>query len=141
MNIKKLKKIEWLIPLCAIILCGIGLVALFSASYDTGLDEFKKQAFWMGVSLIIMLVVMFIDYKTLVKLSPILYGLAIIMLIVVLFTKPINGARSWFNIGNGLVSLQPAEISKIFVILFLSYVISTIQYEGRREINRIPKLG
>ena len=44
MNIKKLKRIEWLIPICAIILSGIGLIALFSASYDSGLDEFKKQA-------------------------------------------------------------------------------------------------
>ena len=41
MNVRNFRKIEWWIPLCAIILCGIGLVALFSASYDTGLDEFK----------------------------------------------------------------------------------------------------
>lgn len=141
MNIKKLRKIEWLIPICAIILCGIGLIALFSASYDSGLDEFKKQAMWMGISFIIMLVVMFIDYKILIKLSPILYAFAIIMLIAVLFTKPINGARSWFNIGDGLFSFQPAEMSKIFVILFLAYVISTIQRNGRGEINRIPKLA
>lgn len=141
MNIKKLRKIEWLIPICAIILCGIGLIALFSASYDSGLDEFKKQAMWMGISFIIMLVVMFIDYKILIKLSPILYAIAIIMLIAVLFTKPINGARSWFNIGDGLFSFQPAEMSKIFVILFLAYVISIIQRNGREEINRIPKLA
>lgn len=140
MNIKKLKKIEWIIPICAIILCGIGLVALFSASYDSGLDEFKKQAIWMGISFIIMIVVMFIDYKILVKLSPILYGIAIISLIAVLFTEPVNGATSWFNIGNGLFTFQPAEISKIFVILFLAYVISTIQRNGRNEINRISKL-
>ena len=56
MNIKKLRKIEWLIPICAIILCGIGLIALFSASYDSGLDEFKKQAMWMGISFILMIV-------------------------------------------------------------------------------------
>lgn len=141
MNIKKLKKIEWLIPMCAIILCGIGLIALFSASYDSGLDEFKKQAIWMGISFIIMIVVMFIDYKILVKLSPILYGIAIIMLIAVLFTEPVNGARSWFNIGDGLFSLQPGEISKIFVILFLAYIMSIIQRNGRGEINRIPKLA
>jgi len=141
MNIKKLKKIEWLIPICAIVLCGISLIALFSASYDSGLDEFKKQAIWMGISFIIMIVVMFIDYKILVKLSPILYGLAILMLIAVLFTKPINGARSWFNIKDGLFSFQPAEISKIFVILFLAYLISTIQRNGRDEINRISKLA
>ena len=141
MNIKRLRKVEWWIPICAIILCGIGLVALFSASYDSGLDEFKKQVIWMGISIGIMGVVMFIDYKILVKLSPILYGIAILGLIAVLFTEPINGARSWFNIGDGALSIQPAEISKTFVILFLAYVISIIQRKGRGEINKIPKLA
>ena len=141
MNIKRLKKIEWLVPICAIILCGISLVALYSASYDSGLDEFKKQLMWMGISFIVMIVVTFIDYKILVRLSPILYGLAIVMLIVVLFTDPVNGARSWFNIGDGLFSFQPAEMSKIFVILFLAYIISLIQRNGRAEINRISKLA
>ena len=119
MNIKNFRKIEWWIPICALILCGIGLVALFSASYDSGLDEFKKQAMWIAVSIIIMLIVMFVDYKIIIKLSPVLYGLAIIMLVAVLFTKPVNGARSWFEIGNGMFSFQPAEVSKIFFILFL----------------------
>ena len=141
MNIRNFRKIEWWIPLCAIILCGIGLVALFSASYDSGLDEFKKQAMWMGISIGIMVVVMLIDYKVLIKLSPILYGIAIFSVIAVLFTKPISGARSWFVIGNDLLSFQPAEIAKVFVILFLAYVISTIQKNGRDEINRIPKLA
>ena len=141
MNIKKFKKIEWLIPICTILLCGISLIALYSASYDSGLNEFKKQAMWMGISFILMIVVTFIDYKFLVRLSPILYGTAIIMLIAVLFTEPINGARSWFNIKDGLFSLQPAEISKIFVILFLACVISTIQRTGRNEINKIGKLA
>ena len=141
MNIKKLRKIDWLIPICAIILCGIGLVALFSASYDTGLDEFKKQAVWMGISVGIMIIVMLIDYKILIRLSPILYGISIIALIAVLFTKPINGARSWFNIKDGLFSFQPAEMAKVFIILFLAYVMSIIQRDGRSEINRIPKLA
>ena len=138
---KKLRKMEWWILICAIILCGIGLVALFSASYDSNLDEFKKQAVWIGISLGIMIVIMFIDYKILIKLSPILYGIAIISLIAVLFTKPISGARSWFVIGDDLFSFQPAEISKVFIILFLSYVISIIQRKGRSEINKITKLG
>ena len=141
MNIKKLRKIDWLIPICAIILCGIGLVALFSASYDTGLDELKKQAVWMGISIGIMIIVMLIDYKILIRLSPILYGISIISLIAVLFTKPINGARSWFNIKDGLFSFQPAEMAKVFIILFLAYVMSIIQRDGRSEINRIPKLA
>lgn len=84
---------------------------------------------------------MLIDYKVLIKLSPILYGIAILSVIAVLFTKPISGARSWFVIGNDLFSFQPAETAKVFVILFLAYVISTIQKNGRDEINRIPKLA
>lgn len=141
MNVRNLKKIEWWIPICAIILCGIGLIALFSASYDSGLEEFKKQIVWMGISIGIMIVTMLIDYNVLVKLSPILYGIAIISVIAVLFTKPISGARSWFIIGNDLFSFQPAETAKVFVILFLAYVISTIQKNGRNEINKIPKLA
>ena len=141
MNTKRLRKIEWWIPLCAIILSIIGLVALFSASYDAGLDEFKKQAAWLVVSIIAMLIVMFIDYKILVKISPVLYAISIVSLIAVLFTEPINGATSWFEIGDGAFSLQPAEISKIFIILFLSYVISIIQIRGRDEINRFSRLA
>lgn len=141
MNARNFRKIEWWIPICAIVLCGIGLIALFSASYDSGLDEFKKQIMWMGISIGIMIVVMFIDYKILIKLSPILYGIAILAMIAVLFTKPISGARSWFVIGNDLFSFQPAEIAKVFIILFLAYVISRIQRNGRDEINRISKLS
>ena len=141
MNIKSFRKVEWWIPVCAIVLCAIGLVALFSASYDSGLEEFKKQIIWVGISIILMFIALFIDYKIIIRLSPILYAISIISLIAVLFTEPINGASSWFDIGDGLFSLQPAEISKIFVILFLSYIISILQRRGRDEINKILKLG
>lgn len=141
MNIKNFRKIEWWIPLCAIILCGIGLVALFSASYDSGLEEFKKQAIWIVISIIIMFIVMLIDYKFIIKSSPVLYGIAIISLIAVLFTEEINGAKSWFVIGDDLFSIQPAEVSKICVIAFLAYVISIMQRKGRNEINKISKLA
>lgn len=140
MNIKRLRKVEWWIPLCALILSGIGLVALFSASYDSGLDEFKKQTMWIVASVVMMIIVMLIDYKILIKISPVLYGISIISLIAVLFTEAINGAKSWFVIADGAFSFQPAEFSKVSVILFLSYVISLIQRKGRDQINRIPKL-
>ena len=86
-----------------------------------------------------MIIIAFIDYKILVKISPILYGLSILLLIAVLFTKSINGASSWFNIGG--FSLQPAEISKATVILFLSYVVATLQINGKEEVNRIWKIA
>ena len=65
---------------------------------------------------------MLIDYRTLARVSIYLYGIAIILLIAVLLTPRINGARSWFSIGQVLI--QPGEIVKIFVILFLANIIS-----------------
>ena len=138
MRKRELKNVEWGVLIIAIILTIIGLVALFSATQNTEYDEFKKQIVWFIVSLIIMLVFMLIDYETLARISPFFYGGFIILLIAVLFTKPINGATSWFNIGS--FSFQPAEFAKIFVVLFLSMIITRIQAKGKQEINRPLKL-
>ena len=99
MRKRELKNIEWSILVIAIILSIIGLVALFSATQETEHDEFYKQCIWLGVSIVIMIVVTLIDYELLVKISPFIYGLFIILLIAVLFTTPVNGASSWFDIG------------------------------------------
>lgn len=138
MRKRELKNIEWSIGIIAIVLCIIGLVALFSATQEAELDEFNKQCIWLGISLTIGIIVMLIDYETLVKLSPILYGIFILLLIAVFFTTPVNGARSWFNIG--FFSLQPGEFDKIVVILFLAYVITKIQARDKKEINKPLKL-
>ena len=138
MRRRELKNVEWTILIVAIILCAIGLVALFSATESTEHDDFNKQCIWFVVSIIIMIGVMIIDYETLVKISPIFYGLFIILLIGVLFTPEINGATSWFDIG--FFSFQPGEFAKIFVILFLALAINRIQERGKEEINRPTRL-
>ncbi len=134
MRKRELKNIEWSIGIIAIILCIIGLVALFSATQETEYDEFNKQCIWLVVSLVIGITIMLIDYKSIVRISPILYGAFIILLIAVLFTSPVNGATSWFDIG--FFSLQPGEFAKIFVILFLAYTITKMQARDKKNINK-----
>ena len=80
MRKRELKNVEWSLLIVAIILCTIGLVALFSATQSTDYDEFNKQCIWLIVSLVIMGAIMLIDYETLIKISPILYGIFIILL-------------------------------------------------------------
>ncbi len=111
-----------MILVCALILCGIGLIALFSASYDSGLDEFKKQAVWGGDKYWNNDCNYVYRLQNSNKIISILYGISIISLIAVLFKKPISGARSWFTIGNDLFSFQPAEMSKLFIILFFWHI-------------------
>ena len=138
MRKRELKNMEWGLLIVAIILTAIGLIALFSATQQTEYDEFKKQIIWFIASIIIMVIVMLINYEILVKLSPIFYGIFILLLIAVLFTKPINGARSWFEIGS--FSLQPSEFAKVVVILFLAYIISRIQEKFIEDINKPTRL-
>ena len=132
------KNMEWLILISALLLTGIGFVALYSATQSNGFDELKKQIMWFAISIVIMIVIMIIDYDVWAKLSPIFYGISIVLLIVVLFTKARNGASSWFKIG--AFSLQPAELAKVAVILFTSSTIAKIQERGKFEINVFWKL-
>lgn len=139
MKKKMLKNIEWGILVCTQILIIIGLIALFSATQNADYEEFKKQIMWLAISIPIMIVVVLIDYEVLAKISPFIYGLSIILLIGVLFTEPINGATSWYNIGP--FSFQPSEFTKIAVILFTSFIIVKIQKDDKSSINNIFKIG
>ena len=138
MRKREFKNIEWGLLIVAIILTIIGLIALFSATMESGYDEFKKQIIWFVASIVMMVIVMLINYETLVRLSPIFYGIFIVLLIAVLFTNPINGATSWFNIG--AFSFQPSEFAKIAVVLFLTFVISKIQEKYAEDINKPTRL-
>ena len=129
---------EWWILISAILLSVVGFVALYSATRENDFGYLRKQIIWFIISLIIMIIIVFIDYDVLLKISPVFYGISILLLIAVLFTKKINGASSWFNIG--FFSLQPGEIAKIAVIMFTTWLLVKIQERDKNEINNFFKL-
>ena len=138
MKIDILKNIEWGILICTIILVLIGMIGLYSATQNTGYQEMKKQILWFTISIPIILFIILLDYEIFVKISPILFGISIVLLIAVLFTAPVNGATSWFNIGP--FTFQPSEFTKIAMVLFTANVMVKVQRKSREEINRFPKL-
>ena len=105
------------------LLC-IGLVMLFSvSSYDANLT-FNDSTYYLKNQLkntifgiIIMFVVMNIDYHRLDKLSfiAIVVSAVLIALVMTPLGYEANGARRWLNLG---VSLQPAEVAKVGIIIF-----------------------
>lgn len=139
MKKKMIKNIEWGILVCTLLLIIIGLIALFSATQNLEYEEFKKQVLWFVISVPVMICVIAIDYEFYCKISPLLYGMSLLLLIAVLFTEAINGASSWFIIGP--FSFQPAEFAKIVVVLFATDIIVRLQKKGKDEINHLWKLG
>ena len=138
MKKKLLKNIDWGNFICCILLSIIGMIALFSATYDSEDTSLQRQLIWFVICIPVVFIIIFIDYEAIAKISPILYGIVLILLVIVLFTDPVNGATSWFNLG--FLSIQPAEFAKIAVILFLALVLCKIQEKGKNEINRPTKL-
>lgn len=139
MRKKFLKSIDWGILICSAILLAIGMVALFSATANSDYEELKKQIMWCLISIPVLIITIVIDYRFLTKISVILYAVINILLFLVLFTEPINGATSWFIIAGH--SFQPAEFAKIVLVLFLAYIIAKIQRKDKDEINRFWKLS
>lgn len=138
MNKRNLKNTDWSILIISLVLLAIGLVALYSCTQSTGLEEMKKQLIWFAISIPVLITFIILDYNLLKKATYIIYGVFVLLLIGVLFTPEINGARSWFNIGS--FSFQPGEFAKVFVILAFSSLVCKFQEKGREEINKPWKL-
>ena len=116
--------INWLATLCIILL--FGLVMLFSASYTTGylrmgdsLYYIKSQVLCLGLGLAAMMLFSYIDHRFLRKMVVPGYILCIILLILVLFSEPLNGCRRWLRIG---ITIQVSEIAKFEMILLTAHI-------------------
>ncbi len=109
--------------LVIIFLMCLGLIMLYStSSYENGTYYFSRQALFGAASFAVMLFVSKIDYHIYGAFSFECYLLA--MFLMALVQTPLghsaNGARRWIKITESL-TLQPAEVMKIAVILFISY--------------------
>lgn len=122
--------IDYPFLILVIVLMGIGLLMLFSASYATAYYEgqsstyyFTRQAVFAGAGLAIMFLISHMDYRRFRVLSPLLMLISIILLVLVLFIGTGNyGEKRWINLG--FTQFQPSEIAKVAVIFFFSSMIS-----------------
>ena len=138
MNKQFFKNLEWRVLICSLLLLAIGLFALYSATMNKGLVDFTKQVRWFIVSIPFLLFFTFVDYNKILKYSAFFYIIFLGLLVGVLFTSPISGATSWYNLGE--FSFQPSEIGKIFILMFIVATIVRLQYKGKDEINKLYKL-
>jgi rod shape determining protein RodA len=116
---RNLSGLDWAILLSALALAGIGAATVHSASAELPVDYLPRQLLWIGVGVVLMLVVMAVNYRTLVDLALVFYGLGLTLLVGVLFFgKVAGGARGWFEVGG--FAVQPAEIAKLTTALFLA---------------------
>ena len=125
--------IDYSLLVAVAFLIGFGLVMLYSSSYYTGTIKFdgdsawflKKQFVATALSVVALVFFVVVDYRVWKRYTWIIYILSNVLILAVL--SPIgmeaNGARRWLNFG--VMTVQPAEIAKIAVILLMAAVLST----------------
>ena len=138
---KKLTYDTWLFG-AAMLLVVIGLVMIFSASAIIATQKFgaaspylflTRQCVFLFGGGALMLILMHVDTRYLAdrRLIFTILGITLLALVAALFQRPINGTHRWIELPR--FQLQPSELAKPAVILFLAYFLS------RRE-DRINEL-
>jgi rod shape determining protein RodA len=131
-----LHNIDWGLLLGVLLLAGIGVATILSATAggaNAGLNV--KQVWAILAGLAALLVCVSIDYRRLVDQSPWLYGLSMVALLYVLLFGPrIAGTRRWILIGPAQV--QPSEFAKLVAALLVARVFAEVRKEslGLRDI-------
>jgi cell division protein FtsW len=137
---RKLQSDKWLFLATLALVCA-SVVMVYSASALVALERFQqpylfvtRQMMWAAVGVAMLSIVMRIDYRSYRndRMIWLLLGAVAVMLVAVLFSRPINGTRRWFGIGG--FGMQPSELAKMAAILFTALIL-----ERRR--TRINELG
>ena len=98
--------------------------------------KYGKQIIWIGLSIPLIIIILFFNSKFYEKFSSIFYVFSLLALILLFpLGKEINGAKSWFNFG--AMSLQPSEFVKAFTALAVAKLLSDRQYNLKLVKNQI----
>ncbi len=130
--------VDWPLFVVYMILMLMGLATIYSAAFDPehpSLFDFSqkygKQVMWLGISLFLGLCVFLIDSDIYRKFALPIYLFVILLLVIVLFMPPINGARAWLGVGS--MGIQPAEFAKIGTAILLARFLGTININQQNK--------
>ncbi|MFR9240795.1 rod shape-determining protein RodA [Clostridium baratii] len=126
LDFKKIRDIDKVLLISTILLVLFGILNIYLAK--KGENFATKQFVWFIVSLVALYIFMAIDYRVLYNYVPIFYWGGVGLLILTRFVGSVRGgAKGWITFGP--VSLQPAELAKIGMILMLAKKLEEMDLE------------
>jgi rod shape determining protein RodA len=131
-------RLDWLLMVAVLALLVLGSLLVWSATSSrdalTAGDPtayLRKQLVNVAIGLVLMVIVLATDHRWVRILAPLAYLASVGGLVLVLTNgSVINGSRSWIQLGG--LSIQPAELAKLAVVIGMALLVAE-RAEGRRH--------
>ncbi|HEX4259259.1 MAG TPA: FtsW/RodA/SpoVE family cell cycle protein, partial [Streptosporangiaceae bacterium] len=136
----RLRHLDWILIAAVLALCALGVLLVYSATEPSLVQRganphtyLDKQAIFVVIGLVMMALVSLVDHRQLRVFAPVVYGAAVLGLLVVLtpLGATVNGAAGWIDLPGGF-QIEPSEYAKIALILMTALLFSELR-EGARD--------
>lgn len=122
----QLKNFNFILVIAVLILSIIGILAVGSATPGAQ----SKQILGVCLGFAFMLIIAFVDFEWVLNFYWVIYGINIALLLYVkFFGVNYNGAQRWIDLK--FTTLQPSDLTKIFLILFFAKFL--MEHENRMK--------
>jgi len=126
--------IDWISVFIYTALVILGWINIYSSSLLSTDGTYQKQLIFIGCTIPLIFIVLFVDGKFYEKYASIIFGVSLLSLAgLFLFGKTIAGQRCWYAIGS--FTIQPSEFAKAATSLALAKYLSDTQI-NLKDVNR-----
>lgn len=119
-------RFDFLNPLCILMLCAVGLLFIYSAQISYAGGHWKRQLFWIVISLAVYGTISSLNYKIFLEYAHFIYMAGIFGLLLTMPISPISyedmGARRWIDLG--VTRVQPTEGAKIGTLIMAASILA-----------------
>ena len=135
------KDFDWTMFSVTLIICGLGVLQIFSATHDTiWQGSWWKQILFIGAGIFLMWLAANIDYHAMMRhVYPLYIASAVLLVAVLLIGKRAFGSTRWIALPAG-INLQISEFAKIAIILLVARMLTELNTEVLK-LRDLLKLG
>ena len=139
---EKILKISFSYVFLIVLLAVIGTITLYSAANGAWNPWALKHILRFGLAFVLMIGMALIDFRRYYRVAYLFYFVTLLLLVAVeVFGHIGMGAQRWINFG--VFKLQPSELMKIGLVLFMARYFSEVTLHGIRSVRGIiiPTVG
>jgi rod shape determining protein RodA len=124
-----LRDIDWPLLAIVLVLCGFGVLQIYSATMDTTYHSaWWKQILYVACGLFLMWLALAVDYHTILHYVPMMYIASVMALLASkVLAATVFGAKRWIPIPGTGIHLQVSEFVKLVIILLAARYLTDLK--------------